>query len=229
MRFDVTPAALVLLVAACSTAPPDRIDALASGNGFDLSDPNAFVVGADDVQLVASADYAPPHRSPRAIALVDGTEFRSFTLDVDLMQTGREYGHRDLCLFFGFESAATYYYVHMATTPDPNAHNVFLVDGAPRRNLMEPQARGVDWGQEEWHHVRLVRDVDAGSIEVYFDDMQTPVLAAQDGSIEWGRIGFGSFDDTGRARNMVVSAFQSRPVERSGSPFPSPAPASDSD
>ena len=37
-----------------------------------------------------------------------------------------------------------------------------LVDGAPRRNLIAPQENGVDWGQEEWHRVRLVRDVDAG-------------------------------------------------------------------
>lgn len=220
MRFALVALGLV----GCASAPADDIDVLASGAGFDVTDADAFVVReGEQLELVASADYAPPHRSPRAIALVDGTEFRSFTLDAEMMQTGREYGHRDLCVMFGFESASRYYYVHMATTPDQNAHNVFLVDGAPRRNLLPPQENGVDWGQEEWHHVRLVRDVDAGTVRVYFDDMETPILAAEDRTIEWGRVGFGSFDDTGVFRNVVVSDYESRSAESSGSPFESSA------
>lgn len=222
MRGPATAALLAAALGACA-APAPVHDVLAAGAGFDLTDPAAFAVEGDELHLVASADYEPPHRSPRAIALVDGTEYRSFTLDLEMMQTGREYGHRDLCLVFGFESAARYYYVHMATTPDANAHNVFLVDGAPRRNLLPAQERGVEWGQEEWHHVRLVRDVDAGTVRVYFDDMTEPVLQAEDTTIEWGRIGFGSFDDTGRFRRPVIRDAQSRPVDPAGSPF---APAS---
>lgn len=212
------PALVVVAAALASCA--GRGD-LAESATFDLTDPEAFVIDGDEVALVGPAAYAPPHRSPHAIALLDGTEFRSFTLDVEMMQTGREYGHRDLCLVFGFESAARFYYVHMATTPDANAHNVFLVDGAARRNLLPAQAEGVDWGQGEWHRVRLVRDVDAGAVRVFFDDMDAPVLELQDTTIEWGRIGFGSFDDTGRFRRPVISGAQSRSLESSGSPFSS--------
>ena len=107
----------------------------------------------------------------------------------------------------------------MATTPDQNAHNVFLVDGAPRRNLIAPRERGVDWGQEEWHHVKLVRDVDAGTIRVWFDDMETPVLEAEDRTLEWGRVGFGSFDDQGMLRNLKIQSEESRLVDPEGSLF----------
>lgn len=216
---------LLPLAIGCA-ATPERWDIDLGGpsatEAFDLSDPEAFEWSerfGGGLALTGRADYAPPHRSPLAIALLDGVEFRSFELEADLLQSGREYGHRDLCLFLGFEAPDRFYYVHMATTPDQNAHNVFLVDGAPRRNLIPPRGRGVDWGQEEWHHVRLVRDVDAGTIRVWFDDMETPVLEAEDRTLEWGRVGFGSFDDEGMIRDLRIRSAESRPVDRAGSPF----------
>ena len=220
--------ALVILAGCCTirgevrlplVGPPDGSLAAAS---FDYSDPEVFEWSerfGGGLALTGRADYAPPHRSPLAIALLDGVEFRSFELEADLLQSGREYGHRDLCLFLGFEAPDRFYYVHMATTPDQNAHNVCLVDGAPRRNLIPPRGRGVDWGQEEWHHVKLVRDVDAGTIRVWFDDMETPVLEAEDRTLEWGRVGFGSFDDEGMIRDLRIRSAESRPVDRAGSPF----------
>ena len=33
-------------------------------------------------------------------------------------------------------------------------------------------------------------------LEVYYDDMQNPVMLAKDTNFTWGRIGLGSFDDT---------------------------------
>ena len=99
------------------------------------------------LELVGKSDYRPPHRSPLSIALIEGLEVRDFDLDVDLLQTGRNYGHRDLCLFFGVQSKSRFYYTHLATSPDANAHNVFLVNDAPRANLIPPLARGVDWGR----------------------------------------------------------------------------------
>lgn len=216
---------LTLALTGCS-AGPVRVDlpfdAPPPEQAFDFTDPGAFGWSerfGGGLALERRAAYAPPFRSPLAIALLDGIEFRSFTLEADLLQSGREYGHRDLCLFLGFQAPDRYYYVHMATTPDQNAHNVFLVDGAPRRNLITPRERGVDWGQEEWHHVKLVRDADAGTILVWFDDMETPVLEAEDRTLQWGRVGFGSFDDQGMLRNLEIWSDESRPVDSEGSPF----------
>ena len=88
------------------------------------------------LELVGASDYSPPVRSPRNVALVLDRSFGSFTLDVEMRQTGREYGHRDLCLFFGFQSPSRYYYVHLASQADPNAHNVFRVQDAPRTSML---------------------------------------------------------------------------------------------
>ncbi|MEM7305334.1 MAG: hypothetical protein AAF682_01625 [Planctomycetota bacterium] len=175
----------------------------------DFSDPAVWSVGAEGereyLELAEGSGYRPPHRSPRSIALVTQYRYGDFVLDVDAQQIGREYGHRDLCLFFGYQSPERFYYVHLATEPDQNAHNVFLVDGADRRNLLAPQERGVDWGAG-WHHLRLERDAEEGTVRVFFDDMVTPVLEARDTTLSWGRVGVGSFDDTGRFANLELRA-----------------------
>lgn len=156
------------------------------------------------LELKGGSEYQPPHRSPLNIALIEDVVLGDFTLELDMLQTGREYGHRDLCLFFGFQSPDKYYYVHMATTPDPNAHNVFLVNEAPRRPLAPVAEVGVDWGTDVWHRVRLEREVESGAIRVFFDDMETPVIEAVDTTFGAGRIGFGSFDDSGRFARVRI-------------------------
>ncbi len=44
-----------------------------------------------------------------------------------------------------------------------------------------------------------------GTIEVYFDDMKTPVMTATDKTFAWGRVGLGTFDDTGDWDDVKLS------------------------
>ena len=44
-----------------------------------------------------------PVRSPLNIALVRGHDLADFVMDVAVRSTGRDYGHRDLCLFFDYQ------------------------------------------------------------------------------------------------------------------------------
>ena len=169
---------------------------------FVASDPAVWSVstGRDGgwLELEGPSAYEPPHRSPLSIALVDGPVVESFVLEADLQQTGREYGHRDLCLFFGFQDPEHYYYAHLATKADDNAHQIFIVNGAERRPITTARTFGVDWGSADWHRVRLERNVKTEHIQVYFDDSPKPVLRARDGTFGAGAVGFGSFDDVGR-------------------------------
>ena len=172
---------------------------------------------APALELTGRSDYRPPHRSPLSIALIERIEVADFDLDVDLLQTGRNYGHRDLCLFFGLQSKSRFYYTHLATSPDQNAHNVFVVNDAPRANLIAPREHGIDWGRDVWHNVHVERRVTEGTVKVYWDHGAEPVLVAEDRSFEWGRVGFGSFDDSGLIRNIVLRAPRHRFAE--GDPF----------
>ena len=121
------------------------------------------------------------------------------------MSTTEAYAHQDLCLFFGFESPEKYYYVHIGRSADMNAHNVFIVNGAARKNIAKETTKGVDWKENTWHTVRLIRQASTGKIEVYFDDMSKPIMKAEDKTFQTGFVGFGSFDDTGRFRRVTLN------------------------
>lgn len=188
-------------------ASPDSV------KDFVFSDPAVWKWGKDDAggflelayEKKYKSTYAPRHRSPYHIALIADRVFTDFVLDAELQSTIPSYGHQDLCLFFGFESPERYYYVHIARAADPNAHNVFIVNDAPRKNIAKETTKGVDWKASTWHKVRLVRDTTSGTVEVFFDDLSKPVMRAVDRTFTKGRIGFGSFDDTGRVRNVRIT------------------------
>ncbi len=185
------------------------------------SPPTAGVPGA--LELYGESFYRPTHRSPYSIALLHGRVFQSFVLEADLYQTGEEYGHRDLCLFFGFQDPEHFHYVHLASTPDNHAHNIFLVDNSPRVKTGPVAARGVNWDSRQWHRVRLERDVNAGETRVYFDDMSSPTLVAKNEALKWGLIGFGSFDDTGRFADLKIWAPEKiDPLPNASEPFSRP-------
>ncbi|MBP8260655.1 MAG: hypothetical protein KA118_13460 [Verrucomicrobia bacterium] len=226
MSKQPMPIRLLLLTAICLGAAafaadtPDGIpagykllysqsfDNVAALKDFEATDPKAWQFAREGassaMQLTRQSQYKPPFRSPVNIALIAGKLFGDFVLEVDMKQTGREYGHRDMCLFFGFEDPARFYYAHLATAADPNAHNIFIVNEAARKNFASKTTQGVNWGLDVWHKVRLVRDTAAGTIRVYFDDLAAPIMEAEDRSFIQGQIGFGSFDDTGMIDNVRI-------------------------
>jgi len=215
-----------LLLTGCATAPaplpsapssavaPDEYEIVYEQNfesraclqDFDYSDAASWTWSAEEsaLELVGVGSYEPPYRSPASLAIVKGLRLTDFVLELELQQTGRNYGHRDMCLFFGYVSPTRYYYVHLAPAPDENAHNVFLVDDAPRRNLADVFDEGLSWQDGVWHHVRLERR--GADVRVFVDGAEQPTVEASDATIPTGRVGFGSFDDSGRIRNVRIWA-----------------------
>lgn len=171
-------------------------------NEFEMSDKSAWKSTSGEqgwLELFGESQYEARVRSPFNIALLKDHNFGDFILEADLAQSGREYGHRDLCLFFGAKDATNFYYVHIASVADQNANNIFLVNDAPRINIATKTTKGTDWGEtNSWHKVRIERNISDGIIKVFFDDMKNPIMEATDTHFDYGRIGFGSFDDTGR-------------------------------
>lgn len=177
---------------------------------FVMTDPSAWRFASDTPQgaleLSQQSQYSPAVRSPVNIAMIADRQVGDFILDCDLLQTGREYGHRDMCLFFGVQNPTNFYYAHIATAADDHAHNIFIVKNAPRTKIATRTTQGVQWGLNIWHHVRLERRVDQGTIRLWFDDFTTPIMTATDTAFTTGHIGFGSFDDTGRITNIRLWA-----------------------
>ncbi|HEY7158287.1 MAG TPA: hypothetical protein VH575_30320 [Gemmataceae bacterium] len=147
--------------------------------------------------------YKPPHRSPLNFALVKDLVAGDVVLEARARSTTKDYPHRDMCLFFGCQDAAHFYYVHLGKKTDDHANQIFIVNGAPRKKISTKTSDGTPW-TDDWHHLKVVRRVADGGIEVYFDDMKTPVMTAADKTFLWGQVGVGSFDDTGDWTDVKV-------------------------
>ena len=180
-------------------------------NDYEMTDERAWRIGSGDtgntMELYGKSDYEARVRSPFNISLLKNVVVGDFILEANLAQSGREYGHRDLCLFFGVNSPTNFYYVHIASVADNNANNIFLVNDEPRTNIATKTTNGTNWGPtNSWHKVKIERKVDEGSIKIYFDNMEEPIMEANDKHFVEGRIGFGSFDDTGQFDNIKIWA-----------------------
>jgi hypothetical protein len=156
--------------------------------------------------LGVSSKYNPPYRSPHSVLLLKNQVVGDFVLTakVKTLQTTR--GHRDMCIFFGWQGPASFYYVHLGELKDPNSSQIFIVKDAPRTPITEKNGDGIPWKDGQWHDVKVVRTTKDGLIAVYFDDMETPVKVAHDKSFAWGMLGLGSFDDLGMWDDVVVRA-----------------------
>jgi hypothetical protein len=160
-----------------------------------------------------NSKYRPPHRSPLNIALVKDLVVGDFVLEAKVQSTARDYPHRDMCLFFGYQGPAKFYYVHLARRSDDHANQVFIVNEAPRKKISTKTTPGTPW-TDGWHRVKVVRRIADGSIAVYFDDMKKPVMTATDRTFTWGRVGVGSFDDTGNWTDVKVHGTKVKKKDR---------------
>jgi hypothetical protein len=145
----------------------------------------------------------PPHRSPTNVAIEKEVTVGEMEFTGRVRSTHPDYGHRDAVVVFGYQDPAHFYYVHLGKKADEHANQIFIVNGADRKKISITSTSGTDW-DDNWHTVKVVRQPESGAIEIYFDDMQKPVMTANDKTFAYGRIGVGTFDDTADWDDIVV-------------------------
>lgn len=147
--------------------------------------------------------YKPPHRSPTNISLLKDVIVSDFELKTKVHSTHTDYDHRDACLVFGYQDPSHFYYVHLGKKADDHANQIFIVNDSARKKISLTSTTGTNW-QEKWHDVKIKRNATDGTIEVFFDDMDKPVMTAKDKTFTWGQIGVGTFDDTADYDNLEL-------------------------
>ena len=224
MRVRMDPirfGAWALLAASCASPQPDTIYAATLGSelaleGIEQTAPSewSFVAGDIDdglghpvpgagpaIVVKSAATYSPPYRSPHSFALLEGvTTDGDFEFELEMMQTGRETAHRDLCVVFGYEGPDRFFYAHLGAVPDEYSCNVFQVDRADRVRIGVIPEDGVSWGRGVWHACRLV--CDGGRARLFMGDAEEPLFDVALDRAPTGRVGFGTFDDAGAFRNV---------------------------
>jgi hypothetical protein len=169
-----------------------------------LDGSGAWTIRDGQLLLEKAGVPAGPIRRPGALAILKSVALADATLDVELQSHAAESViHRDLLLVAGWQSPTRLYYVHLSAVRD-NVHNgIFVVDGADRKRIDERSDRPA-LKDRAWHTARLVHTPATGRIEVFVDGETEPIMTATDRTIPSGRMGVGSFDDTGAFRAIRV-------------------------
>jgi hypothetical protein len=154
------------------------------------------------LRVTGASKYEPPYRSPLSIAWLKDVRVGDFEITARVQNTNPSGGnHRDLCVFWGHQSPSEFYYVHFGAKADPHACQIFIVNNDKRTMITRDQAAGTPW-TDGWHNIKVTRR--GGDAKVYFDDMDKPLMTAEDTTFGAGEIGIGTFDDSGNFDNLVV-------------------------
>lgn len=142
-------------------------------------------------------------RRPLQFALVKSAQVGSFDFQARIRREGRS-----MIVVFNYVDTLHFYYAHLSGdrgVEQPVHNGIFIVNGEPRKRIAGTDAPPA-LPDAEWHKVRVVRDVPAGSIEVFIDDQQKPLFSVVDATFTCGQIGIGSFDETGDFDDVKVSS-----------------------
>ena len=159
--------------------------------------------------LIEPATVTSTIRRPGALAVLRTPPLRDLSFSVRLRSVAPTWRTgRDLVLVLGYQGPTEFYYVHLSGRDDDVHTGIFLVAGADRRRI-DSGSRYAPLTDSEWHYVRVERKTHSGVIEVYFDDDTVPLTSARDTTLPTGRVGVGSFDDTGEFASITLCARQS--------------------
>lgn len=175
---------------------------------WEFEQPDLWEIDGSTLILKKTGQFLEKIRRPSAIAYLDMKLKHDFSFSAQVKCTDGLESGRDVVLVFNYQSPQKYYYAHLSNDNTIMPHNgIFIVDGADRRRIDTPGLSNpppTRMNDMLWHDARVDRNNVTGSIEVFVDDMQTPLMKAIDHTFLSGKIGFGSFDNTGEIRNIEV-------------------------
>jgi hypothetical protein len=159
--------------------------------------------GAPVLRLVEHRGPLPGPRRPIQFALADVEYYGQVTVEGDVKPLGGS-----LLIAFAYRDAAHFDYAHLSVdtgTKQPVHNGIFHVYGGERVRISSEQGPAAFSATGRWHHVKLTHDAASGAVSVTVDGHGVPSLEAVDRSLGPGKVGFGSFDETGVFKNVTIT------------------------
>lgn len=156
------------------------------------------------LHMLRSRDPLVPRR-PVQFALLKEPCMGTFDLRVRLRRTGKSHS---VILVFDYIDSLHFYYTHLSvdTGTKIDVHNgIFIVNGEPRQRIAGMTAAAV-LPDQQWHTIHLHRDAKSGLIQLFVDREAAPRFSVVDHTFACGRIGLGSFDETGDFADLRLDA-----------------------
>ncbi len=106
-------------------------------------------------------------------------------------------------LLFGYEDPEHFYYAHVSNDSDGKTHSIIMRVESTGRTPIHLEKSPEAALAAGWQTIRVSHEAD-GSISVWVDDREEPVMTAKDTRYPVGRIGFGSFNDTAEFDEVTI-------------------------
>jgi hypothetical protein len=160
--------------------------------------------GTPFLHMVRGREPLPGPRRPFQFALLDMQPAARVNLQVDIRPL-----KRSCIIVYAYRDPAHFNYAHLSTdtgSRQPVHNGIFHVYGGERVRISSPNGPAAFPEINRWYHVTLAFDGAKGEVNVTVDGTPVPALHAIDLSLTDGRIGLGSFDETGDFKNFKIEA-----------------------
>src|SRR5579863_6646288 len=158
--------------------------------------------GAQILHLAVGREPLPGARRPHQFAIAETPDFERVTVEADVQPT-----KRSLMIVFAYHDNAHFDYAHLSTdtgTKQPVHNGVFHVFGGERVRISSLNGPPAFEAINRWYHVVLKYDGVTGEVNVTVDGKPVPALHAYDLSLGAGKVGLGSFNETGDFKNVKI-------------------------
>ena len=198
--------ALAALLTVASLSAADSVNVF--GKSWSVPDRSDWEItgsGSDQVLKLAKArGPLPGPRRPIQFALLDMPPAKDVTVDLDIRPL-----QRSCIIVFNYQDPAHFDYAHLSVdtgTKQPVHNGIFHVFGGERVRISSQAGPPAFPETNRWYHATLHFDSKTGLVQVSIDGKAVPALRAVDLSLSEGRIGLGSFDETGEYKKVKVKS-----------------------
>lgn len=202
MKFGLT----LLFAAAVVLASPPALQVFnQKWTVPDAGDWQVLKEGSEEIlHMTKGREPLPGPRRPFQFALCDMPPAREVTLEADIRPL-----KRSVMIVYAYRDEAHFNYAHLSSDRaaiQPVHNGVFHVFGGERVRISAQDGPASFTAVNRWYHVKLSFNGAAGSVEVLVDNQPIPSLHAVDLSLTRGKVGLGSFNETGDFKNVKISA-----------------------
>jgi hypothetical protein len=165
--------------------------------------------GSSMLQLLVGREPLPGPRKPGQFALMEMAPATQLTLEADVRPT-----KRSLMIVYAYQDPEHFDYVHFSTDTamkQPVHNGVFHVYGGERVRISAASGPAAFSGINKWFHIKVQWNGTTGEVQGFVDGAPVPALHAVDLSLSEGKVGIGSFDETGDFKNVKVETRTLKP------------------
>lgn len=195
----------ILLATACLAGATGTLQIF--GHQWTVYDPADWKIerenGAPILRLQTGREPLPGPRRPFQFALADTPAYSQVAVEADIRPL-----KRSCMIVFAYRDQAHFDYAHLSTdtaVKQPHHNGIFHVYGGERVRISSEAGPAAFPASGQWYHIKLTYDGKTRTVDVTVDGHPVPALHAVDLSLNGGKVGIGSFDETGDFKDVKIT------------------------